>query len=293
MMGTVDTRHPPDLRREDAAGVDHDVSLEGAAIGAHAAHAAALDLDACHGLVDQDPGAPGPGAGSQGVGQVGGIEPAVGGQEHRAQDARWVHEREALLRLLRRQEFQGQTEGARPADLALQLLVPCRTRCQTQRADLVPRDIDARLGRQTPVELGAVHHHPGQGRGAAQLADETRRMERRAAGQARALEQHDVRPAELRKVVGHARAADAAADDDGLGVLDHARWDPPPRGCLDETTVARSSVADSSLRPASAPWHSGRSAVRRSAGQRAAAAPGPPTRRARRAARRPPAGPGR
>ena len=40
------------------------------------------------------------------------------------------------------------------------------------------------------------------------------RVERRAAGQLGAVDQHDVGPPELGQVVGDAGAADAAADDD-------------------------------------------------------------------------------
>ena len=55
---------------------------------------------------------------------------------------------------------------------------------------------------------------PRQRDARAQLADEPGRVERRAARQLVAVEQHDVALAELREVVGDRRAADAAADDD-------------------------------------------------------------------------------
>ena len=46
-------------------------------------------------------------------------------------------------------------------------------------------------------------------------------MERRAARQVGALEEHDVVPAELRQPVEDGAAADAAADDDDLGPVLH------------------------------------------------------------------------
>ncbi len=54
---------------------------------------------------------------------------------------------------------------------------------------------------------------PRQRQARAQLADEAGGVERRAAGQLVAVEQHDVALAELREVVGDRGAADAAADD--------------------------------------------------------------------------------
>ena len=67
---------------------------------------------------------------------------------------------------------------------------------------------------QPAVELDGVHVHPGQRRVGAQLADQAGGVERRAAGQLGAVDEHDVGLAELGQVVGDARAADAAADDD-------------------------------------------------------------------------------
>ena len=61
--------------------------------------------------------------------------------------------------------------------------------------------------------VGAVHHHPGQGRGRPELADEPRGMERRARGELRPVDEDDVPPAELHQVVGDRRPADATADD--------------------------------------------------------------------------------
>ena len=46
-------------------------------------------------------------------------------------------------------------------------------------------------------------------------------MEGRAGGQLRPVDEHDVGPAALGQVVGDARPADAAADDDRPGVFHH------------------------------------------------------------------------
>ena len=67
---------------------------------------------------------------------------------------------------------------------------------------------------KSAVELDGVHVHPGQRRIGAELADQSGGVERRAAGQLVAVEEDDVGLAELGQVVGDARAADAASDDD-------------------------------------------------------------------------------
>ncbi len=67
---------------------------------------------------------------------------------------------------------------------------------------------------EAAVEVDGVHVHPGERRVGAELADEPGGVERRAAGQLVAFEEHDVGLAKLGQVVGDARAAEAAADDD-------------------------------------------------------------------------------
>ena len=136
----------------------------------------------------------------------------------------------------RRDQLERQAEGLGPAGLAAQLLEPFRARREPQRADLVPRRVRAGLGGQAPVEVGAVHHHLGERDRAPQLADEPGRVERRARGQLRPVDQDDVGPAALGEVVRDRRPADAAADDD--------------RPCVFHR---RSVAADVSARSASAP----------------------------------------
>ena len=107
----------------------------------------------------------------------------------------------------------GSPKARGPAGLALELLEAGPARREPQGSDLVPRGIDAGLGRQPPVQLDAVHHHPRQRHGAPQLPDEPGAVERRARRQLRAVQQHDVGPAPLREVVRDRRPADPAADD--------------------------------------------------------------------------------
>ena len=219
---------PADLRREHAAGVDDDVGLDRRSLAAlaldlDAAHPAALDVDADDASVLADRGATGARTCRERLGQPGRVEPAVGRQPDRAEHAIERHQREAILGLLRRDELERQPERLRPARLALELLVALLRGGEPQRADLVPRHVDAGLGGEPPIQLGAVHHHPGQGRARSKLADEAGRVECRAGCQLRPIDEDDVLPAELGQVVRDRRPADAATDDHCPRVLDHAR----------------------------------------------------------------------
>ena len=146
------------------------------------------------------------------------VQPAIGRQPDRAKDAIGRHQREAVLGLPRRDEVERQSEGLGPASLASSSSNR-PAGCQPQGPDLMPRRVRAGLGLQSPVQVGAVHHHFRERHGAAQLADEAGRVEGRAGGELRAIDQDDVRPAALCQVIGDGRPADAAADDHRPGVL--------------------------------------------------------------------------
>ena len=223
MIGTVDADHPADLGGEHAAGVDDDVGADlgplARLLDGHAGHSATFRADRDDPRLRADLRAALARAGGQRVGQPGRIQPAVGRQPDGAEDAVGRHQREAVLRLLRRDEIERQAERLGPARLAPKLLEPLRRRRQAKRPDLVPRRVRARLGGQAPVEVGAVHHHLGERHRAPELADQARRVEGRSGGQFGAFDEDDVGPAALGEVVGDARPADPAADDDGPRVF--------------------------------------------------------------------------
>ena len=237
-MGHRDDRHvdagqPADLGREHAAGVDDDVrpdlrrSPSCSTVTPVTRPRSTPIADDPRVRPDRD--APLAGTGREGQGQAGRVEPAVGRQVDGAEHAVERHQREerraprsALMSSTRQPERLG------PAGLSAQLLQALRARRQPQRAHLVPRRVRAGLRGEAPVQLGAVHHHLRQRHGAAQLADEPRRVERGAGGQLGAVDEHDVGPAELGEVVRDRGAADAAADDDRPGVLDHPSSAPLP-----------------------------------------------------------------
>ena len=186
-------RQPADLRREHAAGVDDHVRVDRRALAAmldlDPGHAPALDADPHHPCLRPDGRSAGTGAGRHGQGKPRRVEPAVGRQEDGAEHAVGRHQREGTPRLVRPDQLQRQPERPCPGRLPAQLLHALGRARQAQRADLVPAGIDAGLVQQAPVELRAVHHHPGQARGAAQLPDQSRpsgRSSRWSAPRARA-----------------------------------------------------------------------------------------------------------
>ena len=209
--------HRPDLGREHAAGVDDDVGADLATFAAmlhgDAGDAALLGRDRHDAGVGVDGRALGPRTGGEGLRQAGRIEPAVGRQVDGTKDTLGRHEREQGLRLVGPDEVQRQAERLGPAGLATELLVPFGCRRQAERSDLVPRRIDAGLRGQPAIQVGAVHHHPGQGHRSSQLTDQPGGVEGRARSQLRAIDQDDVGPAALCQVVRDGGAAHAAADD--------------------------------------------------------------------------------
>ena len=211
------TGHPPDLGREHAAGVDDDLGLDVAPVGAHAAHPAVADVDPGHPGRGEDPAAAAAGAVGERVGQLRGVEVAVGRQPGGAQHSLGRHQREQLPGLLGRDQLQRQPEGLRPAGLAAQLLQSLLAGGKADAAALDPARVELGLVLEPPVEVDRVHHHLGQRDRAAQLPDQAGRVEGRPRGELGALEQDDVVPAELGQVVRQRGAADAAADDHAAG----------------------------------------------------------------------------
>ena len=68
------------------------------------------------------------------------------------------------------------------------------------------RPVSAGFGLEAPVDVDAVHHHPGQGQGRPELADQAGRVERAPAGRLGPVEDEHVGAPGLGQVVGDARA---------------------------------------------------------------------------------------
>ena len=157
------TRPVPDLDRESACGGGHLRTSPPRALGERERELRRVDVAVRR--------------------QVGGAEHAVRG-----------HRREELLRLGRRDQLERQAERLRPAGLARDLLQPLLRGREPQRADLAPARLEPDLVPDRSVELDARHHHLRQRERAAQLADEARRVERRARASARPARRGRRRP---------------------------------------------------------------------------------------------------
>ena len=147
----VHADHPAELRREHAARVDHDVGTDLTAFTAvlhrDASDPTTLRPDLHDARVRADLRPALARAGGQGVGKTGRVEPAIGRQVDRAEDALGRHEREACLRLVGGDELERQAERLGPAGLAAELLETFRAGREAERADLVPRRVRPGLGR--------------------------------------------------------------------------------------------------------------------------------------------------
>ena len=211
--GHAHAGHAPDLGRVHAGGVDDHLGLDLAALRADALDPAVIDLDPRDAGVREHLSAAGTGPVGERVGELRGVEVAVGRQPGRPPDALGRHQRKQLTRLVGRDQLHRQAEGLRPARLTAKLLEALVARGEADAAALDPTRIVLGLGSQAPVEVDRVHHHLGQGDGVAKLADEPGGVEGRPGGELGALEQDDVVPTELGEVVGNRGPADAATDD--------------------------------------------------------------------------------
>ena len=183
--------HPADLGRKHPAGVDHDLGLDIAPLGAHAADPTTVDVDGAHARVGEHPAAALAGAVNERVGQLRGVEIAVGREVGRAPDAIADHQREQLLSLFGREQLERQTERLRPRDLSHHLLLALGSAGESDPPALHPAAIEP------PVELDRVHHHPRQRDASAQLPDKSRRVECRPAGQLVSIDEDHVALAKL------------------------------------------------------------------------------------------------
>ena len=141
--------------------------------------------------------------------QLARIDVAVRGQQRRAEHALGRHRREHRLRLVGRDEVEREAEGLGPGGLALELFHVLFGRRQSQRSDLAPPGLEVDLLAQGPVEVDRVHHHLRERQRVAKLADQSGRMERRAAGQLGAFDEHHVAPAQASQPVEDRTAADS------------------------------------------------------------------------------------
>src|SRR5262249_26204129 len=166
-----------------------------------------------------------------------------------------------------RDQLERQAERRRPAGLPRKLLHPLGRRGEPQRTHLAPARLEADLVAEGAVELDRAHHHLRQAERPAQLADEPSGVERRAARQLGALDEHDVLRAQPGQPVEDRAAADAAADHDHACAVSHSGVTYPAVKPPSTRNVAPFTYDDSSLARKSAAFTISRGLASRPVGQ--------------------------
>ena len=154
------------------------------------------------------------------------IEPAIARQVHRAVEVVARHERKDAQRFRGRDRVDVEPDRPGHADLALEEPKLIAARRDAEAAHLVPVLGRARRGLQASIEPDAVLPHPHERRRGVEVRHHPRRMPRGPARQRPLVDEHDVRPALPRQMVGDTTSRDAATDDDDPRLPLHASAAP-------------------------------------------------------------------
>ena len=202
--------HRRHLRSPHAAGVDHALGLDAAALGVHRRHPSVLaELDPGDPRAGVDTDAQVAGGVRERVGRGVRVDAAVVGDPDGPVERLGGGGRHQRRRLVRPQHLDVEADpaGAGGASSKLQQAVRAGGDAQAPH-----RLEDAQL----PVELDAVAAEAHHRRGRVELRDETGGVARRPAGQLALLDQHHVAHTGAGQVVGNAAAGDAATDNNHL-----------------------------------------------------------------------------
>ena len=181
--------------RPHASAVHDDVGLNVAEGPSHADGLAVFDDDLVNLGVFDDPRSAAPRAFRQRLCCVDRIGLAVSRQMHRAQEIVGVEKRPELESPFRADNIDLQTKRARHGRAPLQFLHAAVACGDGERTDLTEARRLACLLFKRCVELGRILREPRQIAGGAKLADQTRGVPRRSAGELLSLEKQNVRAA--------------------------------------------------------------------------------------------------
>ncbi len=181
---------------------------------ANAAHAAVRLLDRRHRNALEHPGAAHSRTLGERLREVGGIRLAVAGNPYCAGEVIRAQDRRDAAGFRRRYEFALDAEASRPRHLPFHQREPLGRLRDVQGPARLPPCRKSGLRLERRVELDPVAAHPRCIAGRTSLADQSRGVPRRSAGQASLFEQDRVRDAQLREVVERRRTGDAATDND-------------------------------------------------------------------------------
>ena len=228
----VDAGHPADLAPPHPGAVDHVLGGDRPLCRLDAGHPAVArrhpgDLD-----VLQDRRAALTRALGEAERDVGRVGLAVGRQEDAADHPVEVEQRVRRAALRRGQDMGLEAEAAGHRRAAAQFLEAVLRERHRQRAVLAVAGGDPGLGLERVVQLGRILGEAGHVVGGAQLADQAGSVPGGAGGEAFALQQQDVGPAELGEVVGDRAADHPTADDHHPGLPRQFRHRRSPLGSV-------------------------------------------------------------
>ena len=179
------------------------------------------------------------------LGDVGGVDVAVGRVEERADEVLGADERPALADLLRGQPLEGDADGLGGRGVELELVHPRPGLRHAQVADDREAGVEAGLGLERLVELHRVVVDVAGRVAHVEERQQAGGVPGRAGGQLVALEEHGVGPAGLRQMVGDRGADRAAADHHRPRMASHRRPPSDADGqCLAEAAPAQAGRAD-------------------------------------------------
>ncbi len=210
----LEPERPAELARPHA-GRDHDVLGPDLATRGLQEPPALVPLQAGDGGPAQDPRPTALRLPGEPVRDGGRIDPAVGRQVRGSEQPVRVEQRKQLGRALRRDDLERDADLVGDALDVTELVDSIGRGREAQGAGLVVGDVERAVELDAASQQGAEVVAPGV------LRAQTGRVPGRAGRELVLLEQHDVRLAEARQVVGEAAAADPAADDRDPGLGEH------------------------------------------------------------------------
>ena len=216
MQRHADAAHLPDLARPLAGAIDDDLGGNRAPVGLDAGHLPLPCGNAGDAHPLDDAGAAIARALGKRLRQVGGVGLAVARQPDGADQIVDGHDRPQIAGLLRRDHLDIHPLRAGGSGGALQHGHALGGAGDGQRAAILPAGRQSRLGLQFAIKFCRIADEAGHVGMAAQLADKAGGMPGGAAAELALFEEDDIRPSELRQMIGDRTTDDAAADDDNL-----------------------------------------------------------------------------
>ena len=210
---------PAQLARPHAAAIDHDIGLDHAFTGAHAAHLSAVAQNLFHKSVFEQARAIHARTLCQRLGEIAGVGGPVARHQDTAKHALGIHQGPALGNLRCLEERGLDTEQAGEIGLAPELGKTLVVQRDGDGSVLPKSRVLAGLCLDLLQQLDTIAGKRGGGVAALQLADKPGGMPGRAAGQLLSFKQDHIAPAGLGQVIGDGTAMNATADDNGLGMV--------------------------------------------------------------------------